>query len=437
MTNTLHQQAFNLARQHGNAIYCFSASRLEQARRAFGQFTDSLPLPAQTYYSYKTNYLPELCSQLALSGIGAEVTSLREWQLARTLHPSEAIVVNGIGKAGGLLQAALSDGPVRLINLETDTEVDQVCDTDRGVPHPVGLRVRFSDLTGEYGSDPSEGWHRGTLKFGWPAEGEYVLAAAARLHKSPAVQFEALHLQLGGGQLVHAATFDKLLARVCLLLDRFNEIGIRVSTLDLGGGLASGWVAKRRLGPLFRLAQAAGVPLQADIQQEPDLPGIAAALHQYARRLRDLGVSSLLFEPGRFMAEPSMMAVARVIGIRREVDRIVAVLDVGTNALHCWRSDETRPIHFEESGTVSTCECVLVGPLCHRDDTFGRVEAPADIAEGDLVILDAVGAYSLGDWIANAWDRPATYHLEEGRLLQPSEAPARHFGLLSNTPSAL
>lgn len=421
------QKMFADAREAGTPAYCFSTARVEQAVRRWRRFTESLPLPVETFYSVKTNYLPQLLWQLSSAGIGAEVTSLREWQLARDIHPARAIIVNGIGKAAGLLQDVLSgDEAPQLINIETDTEIDILADSTPNWTVPVGLRVRIPTVSGQNGSDPSEGWARGTGKFGWPTTSQGVIGAAKRLAGLPRADIEALHLHLGG-QLVAANVYDRAISALCGLLERLSDEGIRIRMLDLGGGLASGWVAKRRTGPLADLAIAAGLTVATDVQQEPDLGGIAGVIDQFAPLLRSYGIEKIVLEPGRILAEPAMLAVATVIAIRHEDDRDVAVVDIGTNALHCWRGNETRPLHYDNLADANPHRYDLYGPLCHRSDRFGTIEAPGTLKPGSLIAFDAVGAYSLGDWIANAWDRPAVVDLDDGAILSPATAPSEIF----------
>lgn len=432
MGNPLHEHAFSLGREHPTPFYVFSSTRLSSALARFHDFTASLPIPSEVYYSYKTNYLPALCGELADAGIGAEVTSPAEWRSARQLHRAERIVVNGIGKcADGLLQEIVDDASTapRLVNLETDTEIDVVSRRTAGSqPLSVGVRVTIPEVSGELGRDPSEHWSRGVTKFGWTIGGTAVLDACRKLVSSDRVRLEALHLHFGS-QLVSAARYDVALGRLGDLIERLKNSGITVATLDLGGGIASGWVTKRRTGPLFDLLKVVGLPTPKSQQKAPDLEGIAAVFHRHAARLADLGVTKLIFEPGRFLAEPSMVAVARVIAVRRDGDRRHAVLDLGTNGLHCWRGNETRPIAFDTAGEGPAEAVQLVGPLCHRSDDFGKMTAPAPLQAGDLVCFDAVGAYSLGDWVANAWPRPPVYS-EGGQLLWE---PPSH-GLPTATP---
>ncbi|MFI2204723.1 diaminopimelate decarboxylase family protein [Streptomyces sp. NPDC020192] len=433
MASSLHEHAFGLGHQHPTPFYVFSPTRLSAALDRFHSFTASLPIPAEVYYSYKTNYLPALCGELADAGIGAEVTSPAEWRSARQLHQAGRIVVNGIGKcADGLLQEIVDDptSTPRLVNMETDTEIDVVSRrTTDSQPLSVGVRVTIPEVSGELGRDPSEHWNRGVTKFGWAIDGTAVLDACRKLASSEPVRLEALHLHFGS-QLVSASRYDVALRRLGDLVERLKNSGVPVATLDLGGGIASGWVTKQRTGPLFDLLMLMGLPTPKSQQKAPDLEGIAAVFHRHAARLADLGVTKLIFEPGRFLAEPSMVAVAKVIAVRRDGDRRHAVLDLGTNGLHCWRGNETRPIVFATADEGPAEAIQLVGPLCHRSDTFGEVTTPAPLQAGDMVCFDAVGAYSLGDWVANAWPRPPVYS-EGGQLLWQ---PPSH-GLTNATPS--
>lgn len=434
MIESLHATAFGLARQHGTPLFVYSRDRPAGAASKLDGFVKALPFPAEAYFSYKTNYLPELCRHAASLGLGAEVTSPIEWDLASTMHAPGRIIVNGIGKlADDLLPRLLRGAPPRLINIETDTEIETILGSEQGASVPVGLRVCIPRLSGERGLDPSEHWQRGTSKFGWTANGAAVIVAARSLAANPRLRLEALHLHLGS-QVVSPRFYDTALREVCRLLERVRAVGVTtVNTLDIGGGLASGWVGKRRRGPLFQTLRAAGLPSPAREQREPDLDGIAAVFHRHAGRMRSLGIERLVLEPGRLIAEPAMVAVTKVLAVRRDGARSHVIVDIGTNALHCWRGNERRNIVFEDAGDRPQHMVEVSGPLCHRSDTFGRVSAPPDLAPGALVCLDAVGAYSLGDWIANAWARPAVVDTS-GNVLWAGQDPAEFFEPASHRP---
>jgi diaminopimelate decarboxylase len=302
------------------------------------------------------------------------------------------------------------------VNLETDTEVAAVAGrAGDAVPLQVGLRIAVPGA-GEFGRDPSERRSLGGDKFGWSVDGPAVIEVAKRLRDgTESVRLDALHLHFGS-QLVTPKRYDMVLRRVAQLLERLRGLGVTVTTLDLGGGIASGMVIKHRSGPLFDVARLIGIRPPTRAQQVPDLDGFAAVINSHTGRLTQLGVTRLLFEPGRFLAEPCMLAVAEVVATRSDGPRRLAVLDIGTNSLKCWRSNETRSTSFDllDDGDTETVE--LVGPLCHRSDTFGKTTTPGPIRKGSLICFDAVGAYTLGDWIANTWRRPAVYH-EDGSLL--------------------
>ncbi|XVS65995.1 diaminopimelate decarboxylase family protein [Actinosynnema sp. CA-299493] len=424
MLESIHRQAFTLAGAHATPFLFLSNSRLGDSIGRFRKFTASLSFPVEAYYSFKTNYLPALCKEVVRHGFGAEVTSVLEWELARKLVSASSIVVNGIGKQAGLLEQVLQGDAPRLINVETDTEVDRLCRHNANAEIlRVGVRVHVPGVTGEEGSDPTEHLGKNPAKFGWSATGRQIVEVMVRLSQAKNVTVEALHMHLGG-QLVSAQIFRRSLAQICELLKELYHRGVRVSTLDIGGGLASGFVEKRRRGPLYELASRLGVPLEPEVQSSADLDGIAGVFRDYAHTLRGLGIMRLVAEPGRFIAEPAMLAVTRVVSIRHDDNSSCAVLDIGTNALACSRSDEKRRIVLDlnkASGMEVTYD--LVGPLCHRGDTFGRITAPANLEPGTLVCIDAVGAYAFGDWVANTWLRPPVF-MDDGREVWRRQFPA-------------
>jgi diaminopimelate decarboxylase len=426
MADSACARAFEVGGAYPTPLFVFNSQRLAEALARFRTFTGLLPIASEVFYSYKTNYLPALCEWLQAADVGAEITSPVEWDLATRLNRPEQVVVNGLGKcADGLLARIVADpgSRPRLINLETDTEVDLVLQrAHHALPLLVGLRVAAQRSTVERGNDPSERWDRGMDKFGWSLNGDTIVEVARRLAmESPAVRLVALHLHFGS-QLVSAERYDSILRKVRGLLERLITAGVSITTLDLGGGIASGWVGKRRTGPLFDFLKAVGLRPPTKTQMAPDIDGMAAVIRAHSDALDRLGVKTLLFEPGRYLAEPSMLAVGQVISLRRDGERRHVVLNMGTNVLKCWRANETRPLMFDGDDTGSTESIELVGPLCHSSDTFGTVNAPKGLATGDLVCFDAVGAYTLGDWVANAWRRPAVYD-EDGTLLWQGQVP--------------
>lgn len=422
MLDPIYRQAFELAAVRPTPFLLLSNSRLRESIGRFHQFATSLPFPVEPYYSFKTNYLPALCTEVVGQGFGAEVTSVLEWELARKLVPASSIVVNGIGKQAGLLEQVLQDDAPRLINVETDTEVERLCRHSDGRLR-VGVRVHVPGVTGEEGGDPTEHLGKKPSKFGWSAAGRQIVDVMVRLSQAKHVTVDALHIHLGG-QLVSAQIFGRALSQVCDLLKRLSARGVQVPTLDIGGGLASGFVEKRRRGPLYELASALGVPAEPIVQSSADLDGISKVFGEYAHTLDGLGVTQLIAEPGRFIAEPAMLAVSSIVSIRHDDTASCAVLDIGTNAVGCVRGDEQRRIVLDcKQPSETEVDYDLVGPLCHRSDTFGRITAPANLEPGALVCIDAVGAYAFGDWIANTWLRPPVF-TEDGREIWRGQLPA-------------
>lgn len=119
-------------------------------------------------YSFKTNYVPALCSIAKVEGCYAEVVSEMEYALAQKIG-FKNIIFNGPIKRPKILKQALEDGVV--INLDSEYEVELVCQYKRENPKrnvKVGLRININ-LTDENGNSTIQcGLRFG--RFGFPDE---------------------------------------------------------------------------------------------------------------------------------------------------------------------------------------------------------------------------------------------------------------------------
>ncbi|MCP4150745.1 MAG: diaminopimelate decarboxylase, partial [bacterium] len=85
-----------LASQYGSPLFVFSETTLRNRyREIYGAFSHRYP--CVTFgWSYKTNYLPAICSILHQEGAIAEVVSMMEYEKALQLGiPGKNIIFNG------------------------------------------------------------------------------------------------------------------------------------------------------------------------------------------------------------------------------------------------------------------------------------------------------------------------------------------------------
>ena len=121
-------------------------------------------------------------------------------------------------------------------------------------------------------------------------------------------------------------------------------------------------------------------------------------LHNILGWTKELPVT-MIAEPGRYISEPSHHLLTQVIAITSRG----IFLDNGIyHELNCFQRDHWI---FPDLTHIIDCDknvkCVdtrrvlqIFGPTCDSGDTIGRYNLPADIKEGDWILLPNMGAYT-------------------------------------------
>jgi diaminopimelate decarboxylase len=351
-----------IAEQAGTPVYVYSRAalvgRLRELDRAF-QGVDHL-----ICYSVKANSNLAVLELLGREGAGADVVSSGELHRAmRAGIPPARIVFSGVGKTAAEIAEALRAG-IHLLNCESAPELDTVAAIAArlGVRAPVALRLNpgVDALTHDHVATG-----RRDSKFGLEA-GE-LPALYRRIAASPHLEAAGIDMHIGS-QIVSPTPFVRALEVLRDSVLALRGQGIALRTVDLGGGLG---IAYNHEPPL-RAAEFAGAvrPLLADL-------GLA-----------------LVLEPGRFIAGPAGVLVARVLYVKETAAKTFVILDAAMN-------DLIRPTLY---GAFHRLEPVVsrgrpaivadwVGPVCESGDFLARDRAAERPEAGDLVAVLDAGAY--------------------------------------------
>lgn len=162
-----------LALTYGTPLFILDRAYLQRRMQSFiGTWKRVFP-QGQAYYSYKTNYLPDVCRAAHASGMGADAVSGYELEHARRMCPQLPIVFNGPMKTRAELKLAL-DINAR-INIDCEEEIDRLSELCAGQrpDYEVGLRVNpgcaiFGSKDRSFVSAHRSAMQR--TKFGWPIE---------------------------------------------------------------------------------------------------------------------------------------------------------------------------------------------------------------------------------------------------------------------------
>jgi diaminopimelate decarboxylase len=359
-----------LAAAYGTPLYIYDAGSL---KRQYSLLRDALPDAIEIYYSIKANPHPRIVEVFLERGAGCEIASYGEYCRARRAGAvADRIVFAGPGKGRDELEATVSQG-IGEIHLESLDEVRTLRELGREVN--VSIRVNPAAASG------------GGLMMGGQAtvfgfEEESLADVVREVVASPNLRLRGIHVYTGT-QILAA---DSLLSHWRHALDVARRVadltGQPIGTIDLGGGL--------------------GIPYFSH-ETELDLAAVAAGANQLIKEaLADSRLASahFLVEPGRFLAGPAGVYVARVRSVKSCRGTTFAVLDGGMNH-HLAASGNLGQVvrrdypilNLSRNVAMSEGSIVVVGPLCTPIDTLGRKVKLPEPEVGDLLGVLQSGAY--------------------------------------------
>lgn len=337
-------------------VYCLRPRVLAANARTFLQ-----RFPGEVLYAVKCNPHPLVVDALYRAGIRHfDTASLPEIaQIAETYPEAGTYFMHPV-KGRAVTRTAYAVYGVRHFVVDHENELTKVLQ-ETGGGADVVIIVRLS-------TPPSAGalYHL-SAKFGIEADGAVALvkraaAAGARVGLSFHVGSQCLRPEAYGIGL-------DLCGRV------LNEAKVEPACIDVGGGFPARYVE----------------------MDSPPLDDYLAAIRQGLRR-NHIGPNVQVFcEPGRALVAAGCSLLLQVQ--LRKADRLYVndgiygslseTVDAGIRLpARLVRPEGPRP-------SEETLDFVLNGPTCDSLDVLpGQFPLPADVAEGDWIEIDQVGAYS-------------------------------------------
>lgn len=365
-----------LAEAHGTPLFVYDAALL---RRAYRALTTAVAGFAAVDYSVKANPNPVVIRVFREAGAGAEIASGAEFAAARAAGvPAERILFAGPGKSDADIAAVVAGG-IGEIHLENAEEIARVA---AAAPpgRPVRVAVRVNPGAAAQGGAMRMGGKPSPFGF----DEEELEAVVDRVEAEPRLHLTGLHL-FAGTQGLSAGT---LLAQWAYGLDLAARLGARtgrpLETIDLGGGLGIPYFAGDAALDLGALRDGLG-PLRARVAADPLL-----------------APARIVLEPGRFLAGPAGVYVARVRAVKASRGSRFVITDGGMHH-HLAASGNLGQVVKRDYPVVAVAEApgtarapaAVVGPLCTPLDMLARAAPLPELAAGDLVAVLQSGAYAL------------------------------------------
>jgi ornithine decarboxylase len=329
----------------------------QQIRANLLRLREALPGVA-LFYAIKANPHPAVLETVAAAGVGFEISSTAELELAlATAPPSDGLVSFNPVKTVAFLKAAWAAG-LRVLAADSVGEIEKIA---RYAP---GSRVAVRLAVDNSGSE----WPL-ARKFGvGPAEAGRLLDLAATWGLDPTGL--TFHV---GSQCLDAGSWSRALEVCRAAWQTARRVPDRPGLISLGGGF----------------------PIQ-HLKETPDLPSIGARIVDTGARLFGPGVP-LSVEPGRAVVGDAAQLVTSVIGVAERAGERWVHLDAGVfNALMETIDGFSYRVTALEPRDDAWAPAILAGPSCDSVDVISQSTLlPTDLRPGDRLVFANAGAYTL------------------------------------------
>jgi diaminopimelate decarboxylase len=400
----------------GTPFHLYDEQGIHDTCRAFHDAFHHLPYTE--YFAVKALPNPAVMKLLAGHGFGFDVSSLPELTLALAAGArGHDICFTSNNTSRDELAAALAAGA--LVNIDDMAVLDKL--DGLGVPDTLAFRVNPGPHVDRAAQPDTFLGEPAKAKFGIPVDRLPAVVGRAR---DLGVRSFGLHMMLASNSLSAGpvlATLDLLLAQTLRL---HEELGITVSSLNLGGGIGIPYRPQEKPFDLAELGTLIGQRL-----------GAWSAEHALPR-------PRICFESGRHITGPHGVLATRVVN-RMSKWREYAGVDASMSALMRPALYPTAYHHITApwaDATASTERVDVTGSLCENNDRFGADRELPRLSEGDLLLIHDTGAHghSMG-FSYNGRLRPQELLLRTDgsvELIRRAEDEADHFATLVVPPPA-
>lgn len=340
--------------QPENPVLFFSPSALQAAAR---RFIDGFP--GMVTYAVKSNPGEEVIENLAAAGVrGYDCASAFEIDLIRRLAPDAAIHYNNPVRARSEILHAVEKG-VKSYSVDSKSELAKLIELVPARDTEISVRFKLPVAGAAYNFG---------AKFGATAElATELLRTVADAGFIPSITFHP------GTQCTDPAAWETYIRTAA---DIARDAGVTIARLNVGGGF-----------PSHRLT---GVI--------PQLEATFALIDRVATEAFGPARPMLVCEPGRALCGDAFTLAARVKALRDDTHVFLndGVYGSLTELPLIGVIDRVQVMSPEgQLRTGAALPRIVFGPTCDSVDRLpGEVPLPSDIAEGDYVIVQGMGAYS-------------------------------------------
>ena len=345
----------NLLGRSKTPFFIFLENKIRDNVRTFTRVFKSLFDNIQVFYSFKANFLPEICKIIHSEGIGAELVGLPELNLALEIgFPPEKIIIGGPYLTEELIEMSVDKGVKEIIvyDIKYLKQIDTIAKKLNKIQN-ICLRIRSSKFESKLGIQLTN-------------KSLIELVSFVKIYKNIKVTTILSHYTT---QMNSLEQFNKNVKTLANAFHLLSGQGLNPININLGGGFP-----------------------EATIMSEKQLEKLAINIKRQLVNY-NLDGKNIYLEPGRYFVGDSGLIIAKIVN---KTDNRWIFLDIGNHicpkfakcSLRFYNASQINSPHKYKTsigGIIPTDQDVLA-----KDYFFTK-----EFNEEEIVLITNVGAYTL------------------------------------------
>jgi len=309
----------DLAEKYGTPLHVINEPRLSfTANQFLTSMTNSYKGKVSVYYAFKCNSVPYVVSLIENSGLGAEITTDYELELAvLSGFSGNKIIVNGPNKTSEFIKKCL-EYHVRFIVVDSLEELlflDKITSRlNRKIE--ILLRVNPNYIPKGMNKGSATGSRKGSL-FGLDLESGEIQIALEYLTTSRNLIFKGLHFHIGTG-IRYPKDYSNALTTLSKLFEFIRSTQFNVEVLDVGGGISSSTSRELTSRELLLYQGFNYLPLNTNHLREAKFEEFGKKIaHTVYKYFAKDELPELIFEPGRSIVSQNQFLLIKVHQVKQ------------------------------------------------------------------------------------------------------------------------
>ena len=358
-----------LVEKNGTPFYLFDEQGFVDNYRKLENTFKAIYPDYQISYSYKTNYTPFICQLVKSLGGYAEIVSDMEYTLAKKLgYENNHIVYNGPSKGEKMYEHLELGGILNIDSLDEAQRVVNYCKKNNCKQYTCGIRINMN-LGANFIS-----------RFGMVDDSPELLETVKIIRETKNLQLVGLHCHISRCRGIEAWAQRSQI--MLAMADKYIE-GIP-QYVSLGSGMFADMAdyLKEQFG-------GNSVPTYSDYAE--------VTIRPFAEHYKKCDRKPMLFtEPGTTVVARYLSFVSKVLSIKNVRGRWIANMDGDYHNLGeiCTMKKLPTKVLPSDKPQKYFEKIDIMGFTCLEQDVMVP-EWCGELAEGDIMVFENVGGYSI------------------------------------------